>query len=204
MRKIIKSLIVLSVSFFIASPGIAGGPNDTGYISSADVLSPFNCANLPADCNNIGTSTLYRTAAGVGVNIHAVGLMPNTPHTVWMAAFNNPNACAAFPHGPCVLGDLGNPAAQATLMWTTGNYTDEFGNGFFQAFITDGPTSRQQPAGLPSDPGGLVNPNKAEIHFILRKHPIVFGEEYVSINSVGGACDGPGGCDDIASATHQR
>ena len=89
-------------------------------------------------------------------------------------------------------------------MWGTGNYTDGDGNGFFQAFITDGPTNRQQPAGLPGDPGGIVNPNKAEIHFILRKHPVVPGEEYEAINSLNGSCPGGAACTDLASSIHQR
>ncbi len=205
MRKITRSLFVLGLCLFIVSPGIAGGPGNSGFVSSADMLAPFLCEfDDQIDCVVIGTSTLYRTAAGVGVNIVAMDLVADTPHTVWMVVFNNPNACAAFPHGPCELGDLGNPAAQAALIWAAGNYTDENGNGFFQAFVTDGPTGRQQPAGLPGDPGGLVNPNEAEIHFIIREHPVVFGEEYDATNSLNGSCPGGVGCTDRASSIHLR
>lgn len=205
MSNLTKSLIALTVGLIFTNTAMSGGPNNTGYVSSTDVLAPFLCEfNNPPDCEVIGTSTLYRTAAGVGINIVVADLMPNTPHTIWMVVFNNPNACAGFPKGPCGLGDLGNAAAQASLIWAAGNYTDDDGNGFFQAFVTDGPTGRQQPAGLPGDAGGLVNPNRAEIHFILRKHPIVPGEEYDAINSLNGSCPGGVGCEDLASAIHIR
>ncbi len=114
MNKLTRYLATPFLCLILSSTSTAGGPDNTGYISSADMLAPFLCEfNDPPDCNVVGTSTLYRTAAGIGMNIVVEGLEANTPHTVWLVAFNNPSACAAFPHAPCGLADLGTPAVQA-------------------------------------------------------------------------------------------
>ena len=201
MKNYSRLVIAFAVCLVAASPSLAGGGHDKGMVSSVDALSPFACA--PEDCTVIGTSTLYRSADGVGANIDLMDLTPNTPFTVWAVVFNNPNRCAAFPHGACGLGDLSNPAVKAAIFWATGNYSDGDGNAHFQTFITKGNNNRIQLIA-----GELTNPSKAEIHFIFREHEIVFGEEYGAINTPAGSCPSspPGGppCKDIGSATHER
>ena len=205
MKNKIKIVTALAYCLLFAVPNIAVGQ---GLISSADILSPFACDPVDrVDCQVIGTSTLYRTSEGVGINIYATDLPANTPLTVWIVVFNNPNHCAAFPKGVCGFGDLGNPMVNATIFWATGNYTDPGGNGYFQAYVTKGVNDRIQLV-----PGELVNPAKAEIHFIYRAHPIVFGEEWASINTPGGACPGgvenenpaPDQCYDVGFSIHVR
>lgn len=203
----IKRLFAVLIPLFLlaSSASFAGGPRNTGFVSSADVLAPFECPDEPP-CVVVGTSTLIRSAAGVGLNIATTGLTPDVPHTVWAVVFNNRNACDAFPHDACGLGDLGNPAVNASLLWMTGNYSDSDGSGFFQGFLAVGDTDRQQPAGLPGDADGLVNPNRAEIHFIIREHPAPAdsGENYEALNMLNGACPGGTDCTDVQFSVHLR
>ncbi len=73
---------------------------------------------------------------------------------------------------------------------------------WLQAFIAEGPTNREQPYDLPGEDGGLLDAETAEIHFIFRDHPLVFGEEYEETNMFNGSCPDGVGCANIASAIH--
>ena len=201
--------LILTLPLLLSGPALAGDDDSNGQrrVHSTDILAPFLCDLIdPTTCNVIGTSTIYRSGKGVGINMVVNGLSPNAPHTVWMLAFNKPKKCAGYPDTPCGFGDLGNPAVQAAVFWATGNYTDGDGNGFFQAFVAKGDASREQLV-----PGVLSKPRKAEIHFIFREHPYVPGEEHIAINTADGSCPngvtppdppGPGVCTDVASAVH--
>lgn len=187
----------------VSTSSFGGGPN--GFVSSADVLGPFGiepCASDITQCDVVGTSTLIRSAAGVGVNISTSELTSDVPHTVWGVVFNNPYACDAFP-GPCGLGDLGSAAVNATVIWMTGNYSKSDGSSFFQGFLAVGDTNRDQPFALPGDADGLVNPNNAEIHFVIRRHPAPGdpADNHEALNTFAGGC---GDCMDVQFSVHQR
>jgi hypothetical protein len=173
----------------VAAPSLAGGSNGTGSVSSADV----NASGNPAIG---GTSTLYRDAAGIGMNAMVTDLRGGFPYTVWAVIFNNPQQCLAFPEpcGPADFGVEGTPANPAVTQMAL-NYSDDDGYAFFSGFVPVGDS--------------LFNAERAEIHFVYRRHPDVDGGEYVSLNMVGGNCEeGEGGdddqCQDEGFSIHQR
>ena len=171
-----KVCFIAATTLFIAAPSIAGGPNGTGTVGSADVNGIGN-----PDIG--GTSTLYRDAAGIGMNAMVTGLRAGFPYTVWAVIFNNPQKCLAFPEpcGPADFGVEGTPA-NPRVTQVARNYADDDGYAFFSGFIPVGDS--------------LFNANRAEFHFVYRRHPDVDGGEYVSLNMVGGNCGGGEGSDD--------
>lgn len=186
--KYTKALATAAAVLFVASSSFAGGPNGTGSVSSADVQGSGN--------QNIdGTSTVYRDAAGIGMNATVTGLRADLPYTVWAIIFNYPQQCANFP-GPCTPADF-DPAGPTQVRVTQAalNYADDNGDSVFSGFVPVG--------------AALFNANRAEIHFVYRRHPDVDGREYESLNSPGGNCEnGEGGadnqCQDEGFSIHQR
>jgi len=202
---ILKNAILVSMLLIVSLPGFGGGPKNNWFGSSADVLAPFGiepCASDATQCDVVGSSILIRTPAGIGANITTSQLIVDVPYTVWAAIFNNPFACDAFP-GPCGLADLGSPAVNATVIWMAGNYSAADGTGYFQGFLGVGETDRDQPFSLPGDSDGLVNPNKAEVHFVVRRHPAPVDPayNYDALNTFAGGC---GDCVDEQFSVHKR
>ena len=189
-----KVCVMATTALVIGGPSLANGPNGDGTVSSADIMAS---GNPGID----GTATIYRDAAGIGVDAVVTGLRGGFPYTMWAVIFNNPQQCLAFPE-PCGPADFGvdgtpsNPAVtQASL-----NYADDAGNAYFSGFVAVG--------------GALSNGNKAEVHFVYRRHPDEDGAEYESLNMVGGNCplnpdgsfdDGPADdqCQDEGFSIHQ-
>ncbi len=70
-------------------------------------------------------------------------------------------------------------------------------------FLAVGDTDRDQPFGLPGDADGLVNPNNAEIHFVIRRHPAPGdpADNNDALNTFAGGC---GDCMDEQFSVHQR
>ena len=197
-RRITEKIFIILTALSLAAVSNAAGSKNSGIASSADILSPFGCDADPAvDCESIGTATLYRSAAGVGVfaTIAPGSLPPNYPLTFWIVAFNNANQCAAFPQGACGAGDLGNPAVNASIQWAGGNYSDLDGGAILQAFVPNSATDRLTLSG-----DGITNGQLAEIHFIYRTHTPTAGEEWAAINTPGGSPP----TDDFASSVHLR
>ena len=183
-----KDFVTAAAILLVAAPSLAGGPNGTGTVSSADVQGSGN-PGLG------GTSTLYRGATGIGMNAMVTGLRAGFPYTVWAVIFNYPQQCANFP-APCTPADFDpNGPTQTRVTQASLNYADENGNSVFTGFVPVG--------------GSLFNANRGEVHFVYRRHPDVDGGEYESLNNVVGNCEnGEGGaddqCEDEGFSIHQR
>jgi hypothetical protein len=187
--KYMKAFVTAAAILLVAGPSLAGGPKGTGTVSSADVN--VNGTNPNID----GTTTTYRGATGIGMNSMVTGLRPGFPYTVWAVIFNYPQKCANFP-APCEPSDF-DPTGptQTRVTQASLNYADENGNSVFTGFVPVG--------------GALFNANRAEVHFVYRRHPNVDGGEYDSLNDVVGNCEnGEGGadnqCQDEGFSIHER
>jgi hypothetical protein len=187
-RKFMKVCAIAAATFFIGTSSFAGGPNDTGTVGSSDV-------NGTGNPSLGGTATVYRGAAGIGMNAYVTGLRGGFPYTVWAVVFNSPQNCLAFP-GPCGPADFGveGTPSQPRVTQIARNYADDSGDSFFSGFLPVG--------------ASLFNAQRAEVHFVYRRHPDVDGGEYVSLNMVGGNCEGEGdlasNCQDEGFSMHKR
>ena len=184
-----KAFVTVAAILFVAGSSLADDPIGTGTVSSADVQENENQTGIG------GTSTVYRGAAGIGMRAYVNGLRGDFPYTVWAVIFNYPQACMNFPD-PCTAADF-DPAGptQTRVTQAARNYSDDDGTGFFSGFIPVG--------------AALFNANRAEVHFIYRRHPDDNDAEYESLNMVGGNCtamDGPSNdqCQDEGFSIHKR
>ena len=160
-----KAFVTAAAILLVAGPSLAGGPKGTGTVSSADVQGSGN-PGLG------GTTTTYRGATGIGLNAMVTGLREGFPYTVWAVIFNYPQQCANFP-APCEPSDFDpDGPTQTRVTQASLNYAADDGTAVFTGFVPVG--------------GALFNANRAEVHFVYRRHPNVAGGEYESLNDVGG------------------
>ena len=181
-RKKIGALALTAL--LIATPSIAG------TAGSADVqgFPGFNVS---------GTSTMFRSYHGVGMTATIDGLTPGYPYTVWAVIFNRPHNCIV--PNECSGDDVGamNPAVDIVFTLASRNYSDDSGSTVVSGFVPRG--------------AALKRPNRAEVHFVYRRHPDIDGQEYPALNSGIGNCPGPNSfgpnintqCLDLGFAVHR-
>ncbi|HEY8868198.1 MAG TPA: hypothetical protein VIM30_02265 [Candidatus Limnocylindrales bacterium] len=139
-------------------------------------------------------ATVRRSGDTVDFEIRTSGLTPGNAYTVWLMAFNNPNACKgdgapnAFRCGP---GDMGNPEAGFTLMFGgTGGVADSDTMEF------RGQHAQGDGAGVELGTPGLLDAAAAEVHLRVRDHgPAQPGLEEDQVATLMGGCtdDSPPG-----------
>ncbi|CAN5247886.1 hypothetical protein BH24PSE2_BH24PSE2_20690 [soil metagenome] len=127
----------------------------------------------------------------IGVRVESTGLDPATPYSVWAVIFNNPRFCHST---PCTSADFPttaghDPRVEATSMYVTGGRSDTGGSGHFIGRIyrlgPDGVTTRA----VSWEPG-LLTPNRAEIHIVLRSHGAPAPQDVdAAITSFFGGCN---------------
>lgn len=143
-----------------------------------------------ADEEEVGSSTLNRGANGISFSIETTELEPQTAATIWVVVFNAPQHCAT---SPCGDPDLFVPNVMADVLYGTGDVIDGSGNTTFVGSrgLQDGTGSLLGALGLPSP--GILDINKAEIHFVVRSHgPLVPGLENEMLETFNGGCQHPG------------
>jgi len=141
--------------------------------------------------NAVGTAQLVRNSNGVTMNIKTEGLDAGAAYTVWWVVFNNPDACV----DGCDAADVSNPDVMATVLFAAGHVIGQNGKGNFAGHLSNGDTSGDSfPLDLPGDAVGLVYPETAEIHLVVRTHgppiPGMVDEQISTFN--GGGCSDPG------------
>ncbi|MFU8832437.1 MAG: hypothetical protein ACNA7J_09810 [Wenzhouxiangella sp.] len=145
-------------------------------------------------------SVLTRSVKGVSYTIDTTRLEPEAAYTIWAVIFNNPEQCMGT---ICSSDDFGDPTVEASVFWTLGRVTDASGQATFTANIIAGETPEGEGRTLFGD--GLINPNKAEIHFIVRSHgPVenLDGEVLdAALTTVDGGCE-VNVCDDQQFSVH--
>lgn len=154
-----------------------------------------------------GTSGISRGSEAVSIWARTEGLTPGHVVTMWFLIFNNPSGCAT---SPCTGGDLGNEAAEGSVIYADGAIVG--GNGIAHH------AGRRNYGynGIVLFGDGLTTAN-AEIHIVLRSH----GEQLTGMvasqmTTLNGGCApsagfddsingiaGPNVCDDIAFAIHE-
>ena len=130
-------------------------------------------------------ATISSTKEGVEFSVKTSKLTPGNAYTVWIMAFNNPDACGgtnAPPGHRCGPDDMGNPDAGFSLMFGEGKLADG-DTETFQGKRTTGDSSGVEVG------TGLGDSEKAEIHLRVRDHgPVQAGVENDQITTIGGGC----------------
>ena len=137
----------------------------------------------------------------VSASISSRALDPETAYSIWWAVFNRPQYCEE-PYR-CGVTDLppfgGDPRIRASVFWGGGFVSDPFGMANSSLKLRVGRTSRELFA--QTQPYGLGNIRKAEIHVVLRSHgPIgIAGSVAEQIGTATLACPDEGCVNTFAS-----
>jgi hypothetical protein len=143
-----------------------------------------------------GHAQLVRSGNGVSVVLRTVDLVPGDAYTLWIVVFNFPEYCG-IPFF-CFDTDIGNPDVAADILYITGNVVGGSGRGTFAGRLAAGDVSGSifnvPPQPFPFPPAvGLLNPESAELHFIVHSHGQKLPDYMPSmIQSFGGGCVDPG------------
>ena len=120
--------------------------------------------------------------------------------TLWWVVFNNPEAC----DGPCDGTDLGNPAVEPSVLYSSGRVAARNGRATLIGSVYE--ASRGYQDEIIAGPG-LIDADKAEIHMVVRSHgPRIKAIELEQITQFldPGCVDlgGPNECRDIQFSIH--
>jgi len=160
-------------------------------------------------------ATLLRTHNNVRMTIKTTDLDPHDTYTVWWVIFNNPEEC----DDGCGEPDLFNDAVGGSVLYAAGHVLGANGKGNFAGSLREGDLSGCQPPWEAFDleliggdgeldmcRNGLVKPQDAEIHLVVRSHgEKIPGMVNDQINTFAGGCtaetsfgaaDGPNECED--------
>ncbi len=181
--------VLAATLLFLFSPGLLAEDPHSSF-SRGPVR---NIGATPADRDPIPytAATLRRFDSGLSMTlVSKVPVDPTTQkaaYTVWWVVFNHPENCT-HPQSDssgviqaCTMPDFA--AAQASVFWATGAVVEGFTDGTNTGLLSvqgqvglgpDGiPGQTQDPSG-PNDqilrPGGLTNPQGAEVHLVVRSH----------------------------------
>ena len=168
-----------------------------------------------SDWSNVSmaSSNLRTYDWGASFNLNTYGLKPMDAVTVWWVIFNYPEYCT---HGTggyrCGEGDLapfgGNSSVESSVVHADGDVIDYRGFGHFQGNLMANDASKALFG------NGLVHPEGADIHFVVRSHGRVWGSLVrEQLNTFGGGCNnappgtgmpGPNTCWDAQFSVHEQ
>lgn len=146
---------------------------ETRTLLAADV-APFSVFGVP-DAEIAGSTVeLSRTEGSIAVAANATDLVAGDAVTGWWVLFNHPEFC----DGRCSAEDLAVPEVQAGLFFADGTIVTEDGTASFTGSLNETDVSGLDPdhAAYPGARFGLVDAQKAEVHFVLRTHGTAFPE----------------------------
>lgn len=163
----------------------------------------------------MGTSTLIRNKKGVSFSLETQGLTPDDVVTLWMVVFNNPEHCV----DGCDIPDFFIPEVQADALYSDGRVIGRSGKANYAGHRNVGDTKGSIfPAWLNLPAYGILDVNKAEIHFIVHTHgqkiPGLVGEMLHTFNAGCGpefmdipvpqelGTHGPNTCEDLQFTMH--
>ena len=160
-------------------------------------------------------ATLLRTGSNVRMTIQTTDLDPHHTYTVWWVVFNNPEEC----ENGCGEPDLFNDDVGGSVLYAAGHIIGGNGKGHFAGSLRTGDLRGCQApwdafdleliggeGELDMCRDGLVDPQGAEIHLVVRTHgERIPGMVQDQINTFAGGCtaessfgaaDGPNECED--------
>lgn len=176
---------------------LAGGLVSFATPASADVERSRSAVTRflqPDQVIEDASSKLQRHDDHVTMAFQTSELTAGEAHTVWWVVFNNPEACYTspcslrdFPPGltPPGFGD-GNAAAQSSQGYAAGHVVGGSGRATFAGRLVEGQPFQPGPGSFGP---GLLDPERAEIHLVIRTHgPAIPGMVDYQIHSFNGGC----------------
>lgn len=138
----------------------------------------------------VGRSELTRRSNGISFNLETTELEPETATTAWIVIFNKPEYCAT---SPCGDPDLFEPDVMADMVGGFGQVIGDSGEATFSGSRSTNDTTGSALAALGLPAYGIIDPDKAEIHFVLRSHgPAIPGMIEEMTTTFNGGCQHPG------------
>jgi hypothetical protein len=145
-----------------------------------------------------GASTVTRTGRGISMSLHTTGLLAGDAVTIWWMVFNHPQACisGATTGGPrCGMADLGNPAADLSVLYAAGHVIGGSGVADFGGHLA---VDDADGAIMGS---GLHDPTGADVTLVVHDHgpadPATVSQQIHTF-----ATCNPG-CTDLQMSVHQ-
>jgi len=136
---------------------------------------------------------LTRTSDGLMTRTHTAELPHLHVMTMWWIIFNNPDQCNEGDGPPCGLMDLFDPAVEPACPFADGSTVGGDERARFQNRITVGEELRDSclpGIGSEAPEVGLLNPEGAEVHLVVRSHgPRIPGLVREQRSTFGGGCD---------------
>lgn len=184
-----------------------------GFGASATTSPVYTFANM----EEVGASNLVRSSDQLGVKIHTTGLIHHQAITLWWVIFNNPEECS---EGACGEPDLFNPAVEPSCIYADGDIVGGNGHSRFHDRLKVGDRRDScidffvdADPELEGEDYGLLNPEGAEVHFVIRSHgPLIPGMVPEMRSTFAGGCEynldpgvtpeNPGECSDLQFAIH--
>ena len=203
-RKFYVPSLLLLVTVLLAACQI--GPGEYGAAKAETMATSRVNVHLFSDSEvaiDGATSALNRRADGIDLVLNTTGLTPGDAYTVWWLIFNNPADCADI---PCSSADLSNPRTMGMVAYATGGIANEQGEGHFVATLAVGDTSNALdngdgfPLELIETTLGLVDPQRAEIHAVIRTHGAAHPDPIEQLTTFGGGCNPA--CANVQAAFH--
>jgi hypothetical protein len=162
-----------------------------------------------AGMDEVGTSRLVRTDEAIATKTNTTELVPRHVTTLWWVIFNTPGEC----DGDCGEDDLFDPDVEASCPYADGSIVDGNGHIRFHDRLTVGEPRNSCLDFFGADDHGLLNPEGAEIHVVVRSHGPIIPELVDEMrSSFAGGCEDfleagtvpeePGECADLQFAVH--
>ncbi len=152
----------------------------------------------------VGTSRLTRTDNAIATRTNTTELVHRHVTTLWWVIFNNPDECT----DNCGNDDLFEPtAAQPSCPYADGSIVGGNGNARFQDRLTVGEDRNSCLEFFGAEDHGLLNPEGAEVHVVVRSHgPLIPGMVPEMRSTFNGGCNegepNEGLCEDVQFAVH--
>lgn len=138
----------------------------------------------------VGRSELTRRRNGISFNLETTGLEPETATTTWIVIFNKPEYCAT---SPCGDADLFEPDVMADMVGGFGQIIGDSGDATFSGSRDTNDTTGSALGALGLPTYGIIDPDEAEIHLVLRSHgPAIPGMIDEMTSTFNGGCKHPG------------
>lgn len=192
MRRTLSLVAVLALVLVGTVPAAASGgatfldgPNPAIWLSDpegVDGVSGIEQGDSVAGAS--GWARVHNDRAMI--RVRATGLEPGHAYTMWVAYFNDQNAC----DGPCNLPDLA--IAGAGVIWGDGDVARANGVATFVAKLRSG-AGAEYIGNTPPPPFAFAPLEVGvdnEFHVIIRSHgPVIAGELVEQLTTFGGGCD---------------
>jgi hypothetical protein len=139
-------------------------------------------------------SQLTRDKDAIFGIINTKGLTPGWVYTAWFGIFNNPEHCATR---PCSGADFANPAVMGSRVNFGGRLIGLDGAATYGGYLAIGDTTSA------FDGPGLLDPQHAEIHLVVRSHgPALMGAPFTDqLSLMFGGCP-PNTCVNVQASVH--